>query len=695
MRLKKTAVWLSIMFFYMGFVHSPTVLATNDIVLYSFGTVANDGTFPTTYDSLVSDGTYLYGMTSMGGVADHGTVFRIDIVDHTYTILHSFGQTTVLDINGNIVPDGMAPNGSLLLSGSFLFGMTHVGGAGSNGTVFSMPKNGGPPTILHSFGDGTTLDDGLDPDGSLILSGDNLYGMTPLGGSAGAGVIFQITTGGLIRIMHSFGDGSVRNDGQGPSGSLVLSGDGTTLYGMTEAGGSAGLGTVFSMPPGGGSPTILHSFGDGSVPHDGNSPAGSLILSSDNTILYGMTVSGGAHGQGTVFTMDHEGAEAKILHSFGDATVPDDGAAPFGSLVLSGQTLYGMTEDGGAAQKGVIFQINTDGTRYTTLHSFSDGTVLDDGVNPEGTLLLLGSDVYGLTYGGGHNSEGTIFSMQLVSPQGPGAPTNVVAKAGNAEATVTFTPPKSNGGSAITGYAVTSNPAGGVDSDAGTTLTTHIVTGLAIGTGYQFTVTATNSAGTGPPSQPSKKVTTWNVPGAPKITTVKAGNAKASVGFVPPASNGGTPITGYTVTSNPAGGVDTNAGSTSFPHLVDNLMNGTPYTFTVTATNAIGSTASAASKPPVTPATVPDAPTGVTATPGNAQASVSFTPAFDGGSPITGYTVTSDPAGGVDVDAGKTSTEHTVKGLVNGKLYTFTVKAKNSVGTGPASTPSSPVTPTS
>jgi uncharacterized repeat protein (TIGR03803 family) len=693
MRFKKPAVWLSI-FFYLGFVHPPTALGTIDTVLYSFGTATNDGTFPTSYDSLVSDGTYLYGMTSQGGVAGHGTVFRITIADHTYGILHSFGQTTVLDVNGNIVQDGMAPNGSLLISGAFLFGMTHVGGAGGNGTVFRMPINGGPPTILHSFGDGTTLNDGLNPDGSLILSGDNLYGMTPLGGSDGAGVIFRITTGsGLINIMHSFGDGSVRNDGQGPSGSLVLSGDGTTLYGMTEAGGSAGFGTVFSTPPSGGAPAILRSFGDGSVPNDGNSPTGSLILSSDNNILYGMTLSGGAHSQGTVFTINHMGGNGKTLHSFGDSAVPSDGAAPFGNLVLSGQTLLGMTDDGGAAQKGVIFQINTDGTGYATLHSFSDGTVHNDGAHPQGTLFLQDGVVYGLTYQGGQNSEGTIFSMQLAPVQVPGAPTGVRATAGDMQAIVSFTPPASNGGSPITGYTVTSIPPGGVDSFAGTTLTTHTVTNLANGTAYEFTVTATNAGGTGPPSQPSKKVTTWNVPGAPKITTVKAGNAQASVGFAPPASNGGAPITGYAVTSHPAGGVDTNAGSLSSPHDVNNLVNGTPYMFTVTATNAVGSNVSAASKPTI-PATVPGPPTGVTATAGNAEAIVSFTaPTSDGGFPITGYTVTSNPRGGKDAEAGKTTTEHTVKGLTNGHSYTFTVTATNKAGTGAASGASNSVTP--
>ena len=97
----------------------------------------------------------------------------------------------------------------------------------------------------------------------------------------------------------------------------------------------------------------------------------------------------------------------------------------------------------------------------------------------------------------------------------PGAPTGVTATAGNAQATVTFTPPVNNGGSPITGYTVTSNPAGGVDVNGGSTATTHTVTGLTNGTAYTFTVTATNAIGTGPPSAPSNSVTPATVPGAP------------------------------------------------------------------------------------------------------------------------------------------------------------------------------------
>src|SRR5262249_13520246 len=134
-------------------------------------------------------------------------------------------------------------------------------------------------------------------------------------------------------------------------------------------------------------------------------------------------------------------------------------------------------------------------------------------------------------------------------------------------------------------------------------------------------------------------------PGAPTGVTASPGNGQATVTFTAPASNGGSPITSYTVTASPGGATVTGPAS---PITGPNLTNGTAYTFTVTATNAIApATPSAASKsgPPTGP-TAPGAPTGVTASPGNGQATVSFTaPASNGGSPITSYTVTASPGG--------------------------------------------------
>src|ERR1035437_418535 len=180
------------------------------------------------------------------------------------------------------------------------------------------------------------------------------------------------------------------------------------------------------------------------------------------------------------------------------------------------------------------------------------------------------------------NSSASSASNSVIPSTVPGAPTIGTATAGNAQATVTFTAPASNGGSAITGYTVTSNP--GSITKTGTT-SPIVVTGLTIGTAYTFTVVATNANGNGLASSASNSVTPSSVPGAPTIGTATKGNAQASVTFTAPASNGGSAITGYTVTSSP--GSFTGTG-TSSPIIVTGLANGTTYTFTVVAANAYG-----------------------------------------------------------------------------------------------------------
>lgn len=133
------------------------------------------------------------------------------------------------------------------------------------------------------------------------------------------------------------------------------------------------------------------------------------------------------------------------------------------------------------------------------------------------------------------------------------------------------------------------------------------------------------------------------LPRAPTNVTATARNAQATVSFKLSASTGGSTITRYTATSNPGGLTGKGVGS---PITVPNLLNGTAYTFTVTATNNIGTGPPSSDSNSVTPATLPDGPTIGDATAGNAQATVSFTaPASNGGGQITGYTVTANPGG--------------------------------------------------
>lgn len=190
-----------------------------------------------------------------------------------------------------------------------------------------------------------------------------------------------------------------------------------------------------------------------------------------------------------------------------------------------------------------------------------------------------------------------VNSLQLTAPSAP-----VIGSASLQanSASVSFTAPASDGGSAITRYTATSSP-GGLTS-SGCTASPCTVTGLSNGTAYTFTVTATNGVGTSPPSAASNSVTpsaVATVPGAPTIGPASAGNGLATVAFTAPASNGGRAIIGYTATSSPGG--FTSVGCTASPCTVTGLTNGTTYTFTVTATNSVGTSPASLASGPVTP----------------------------------------------------------------------------------------------
>ena len=154
-------------------------------------------------------------------------------------------------------------------------------------------------------------------------------------------------------------------------------------------------------------------------------------------------------------------------------------------------------------------------------------------------------------------------------------------------------------GGAATSVAVSTAASHGVATASGTSISYTPAAGFAGSDSFSYT--ATNTAGT---SSPGTVTITVNpvVPLAPTIGAVTTGNRQASVSFTPPANNGGSSITSYTVTSNPDN--FTGSGSNS-PITVSGLNNGTAYTFRVTATNAIGTGNASAASSPATPSAVP------------------------------------------------------------------------------------------
>jgi len=182
-----------------------------------------------------------------------------------------------------------------------------------------------------------------------------------------------------------------------------------------------------------------------------------------------------------------------------------------------------------------------------------------------------------------------------------------------------------------------------------------------------------------------------NVADAPAGVSATAGNASAAVTWTAPISDGGSEITGYTVTSSPSGGTASTTGGTSAT--VSGLVNGTSYTFTVVATNTVGNSGPSAASAAVTVSNVPDAPTGASATAGDGSVGVTWTaPSSNGGSAITGYTVTSSP-GGIIVSTNSATFSASFSNLTNGTPYTFSAVATNPAGNSASSAASIAVTP--
>jgi uncharacterized repeat protein (TIGR03803 family) len=318
-------------------------------------------------------------------------------------VVYSFGNT-----------DGAPPfHGSLTLDGDVLYGMIGIGGSGHAGTIFRVKTDGSGYAVLHAFVNDGTHSDGAYPMGSLTRVGTYLYGMTQSGGVAGPGglvsnngTVFRIHTDGSgFEVLHGFTGSQLAgsNDGATPYGAVTVSE--MTIYGMTRFGGTGGGGTIFRVDADGGGFSLLHSFTGGA--NDGIDPQGSLTLVGSK--LYGMTTGGGINDEGTIFGINTDGSGFGLLYGFGPS---DSGGAmePTGGngLTFVGGKLYGMTYWGGEDQNGTVFRINADGTGFELLHKFDP---LEGGA-PYGSLALAGSQLYGTTTGF-FTSAGTVFSMNL------------------------------------------------------------------------------------------------------------------------------------------------------------------------------------------------------------------------------------------------------------------------------------------
>jgi hypothetical protein len=284
----------------------------------------------------------------------------------------------------------------------------------------------------------------------------------------------------------------------------------------------------------------------------------------------------------------------------------------FGGIVVSAIT--GLTQNPFVGLTGGTIQTNFGGTGT----SFSNiGALAVDSSDPTNNVLYVGDDPTAGAIAGSGRWWQVLSAPPAPAP--PSAPLNVTATAGNASAGLTWLAPANH--QPVTSYTVHNSLAGNgapvpdatVTAAPGSTIVPTAITvgGLVNGVTYQFEVQAGNAQGSGPFSAPSNSVTPQapTVPGAPTSVLAIPGDSSASVSWTAPASNGGSPITGYTVTAFTGGaptGITATTGGGTTGTVVVALINGVAYTFSVHATNAIGNGPESAQSAAVTPAGGPD-----------------------------------------------------------------------------------------
>lgn len=370
------------------------------VVLHSFEYEAD---YPAPQGNLtLGPGDILYGVTRSGGSSGLGTIYSMNKDGSDFTTIHEFS-----------VLEGIYPNGSLILDSGTLYGTANQGGDEFYdpyaGTVFKVGTDGGGFDVLHTFSGGVG---GVYPEGGLALgSGSTLYGTTANGGTSNSGILYSITESGSFTKLLDFSGTSGLYPGSYPRGTLAIGSDGT-LYGTTFYGGTNDLGAVYSRKADG-TFTALYEFSG----TDGSFPNGTLTLGPDGT-LYGGTYQGGTKS-GTIFSIDAEGNFTTLHNFLGDIEAGgSDGGTPSQGLLLYDGRLYGMTIYGGTTNLGTIWSMNTDGSDYKIQHTFTGYP--DDGANPQFGFIL--GSLYGTTRLGGEYDSGTLFGRELTDEDPPAVP---------------------------------------------------------------------------------------------------------------------------------------------------------------------------------------------------------------------------------------------------------------------------------
>lgn len=316
----------------MGTVFSISTTGTFTL-LHSFTGGASDGANPTGGLTLGSNGDF-YGTTQQGGTASNGVVFQMT-TSGTITVLHSFNSAT----------DGAFPWGPPILASNGNYYGTTSGGLGNNGLVYQITSSG-TYTTLYKF----TAAVGDYPIAPPTQGADGyLYIPVSLGGLNQCGSVVQLTTAGVLNNSYGFPCGA---GGAFPIGPLVQASNGD-FYSTTQDGGTNGEGTIYQITTGLVA-TVLHSFG--ATFGDGEYPGAGLLLATDGN-YYGSAAEGGTYDDGILFNTSTSGTYTD-LYSFNNSANLTQMSPLSPPVQDTNGTLYGLTEYGGSANEGIVYSLN-------------------------------------------------------------------------------------------------------------------------------------------------------------------------------------------------------------------------------------------------------------------------------------------------------------------------------------------------
>jgi hypothetical protein len=480
------------------------------------------------------------------------------------------------------------------------------------------------------------------PDGTInTVAGTGMYGFSGDGGPATAAAL-QAPIG--VAVMHDGGfliadAAAARVRRVSPTG-IITTVAGTGTRGISGDGGPATAAQIYD-------PQGVAAMPDGGfLIADGDYVVRRVSSTGIITTVAGTGVPGSAGDGGPATAAQLNVPNAVAVTADGGFLIADTGnrrirrVSPTGIITtVAGTGVQGSSGDGGAATAA---QLNYPAGLATTPDG---GFLIADWfgnrvrwVSPTGVITTVAGTGTSSVFTNGDGGPATAANLTMpyavaTTPTGgfliaesgnaairlvdagfatavppsattvPAAPTIGSATFGNASATVRWTAPSNDGGSAITGYLVRVVDSAGVQvgalRPAAATATSLVVSGLTNGSSYQFQVAATNAVGTGPNSALSAVVIPATVPGAPVIGTAASGAAggavTATANWNAPTSNGGSAITGYVVRALRMSATGTVLATTksavqpsSARQLTMTLQTGN-YRFTVQAINKAGS----------------------------------------------------------------------------------------------------------